>query len=349
MKNRPHKKDFNPNGVGLKNGNFIGLPFTENSANVVLLPVPWDVTVSYVEGTALAPRAILEASVQLDLYDADVKNAWKLGIFMQPINQIIFENRNEIRPQAVKYIDFLENGGNVAENSEMKLSLEKINNRCEELNNWVYRQSQSLLEKGKLIGILGGDHSVSLGFLKALAEKYADFGVLQIDAHHDLRNSYEGFCYSHASIFNNALETQNISKLVQVGIRDYCEEEVEKVAQEGDRVSVFYDQQIKENNFNGLNWNQQCEKIIEGLPENVYISFDIDGLDPKLCPNTGTPVPGGLDYSEVVFLLKKLVESGRKIIGFDLCEIGNSEWDASVGARILYKLCNWMGRSQNVI
>ncbi|NQU51804.1 MAG: agmatinase family protein [Bacteroidetes bacterium] len=345
MKNTPRKNEFNPSGVGLKNGNFIGLPFTEDSANIVLIPVPWDVTVSYGEGTALAPQAILEASVQLDLYDADVKDAWKQGIFMQPLNENILEDRNEVRPQAAMYIDFLENGGSVTENVGMKSALEKINNRCEELNNWVYRQSKSLLEQDKLVGIVGGDHGVPLGFIKALSEKYADFGVLQIDAHMDLRNSYEGFTYSHASIFNNALELKSISKLVQVGIRDYCEEEVERVIQESERISVFYDQQIKENIFNGSNWNQQCEEIIKELPKRVYISFDIDGLDPKLCPITGTPVPGGLEFSEATFLIKKLVESGRNIIGFDVCEVGNNDWDASVGARIIYKLCNLMGKS----
>lgn len=348
MANTSHKKDFNPSGVGLKNGNFIGLPFNEESANIVLVPVPWDVTVSYGEGTALAPQAILEASVQLDLFDADVKEAWKHGIFMQPLNENILADRNEIRPEAVKYIDFLENGGCVAENAKMKHRLETINNRCEELNNWVFRQTQQLLGKGKLLGIVGGDHSVPLGFLKALAEKHSDFGVLQIDAHLDLRNSYEGFTYSHASIFNNALEIKNISKLVQVGIRDYCEEEVARVAEEGERISVFYDQEMKENIFQGSNWNQQCVEIIKELPDKVYISFDMDGLDPKLCPNTGTPVPGGLDYNEAIFLFKKIIESGRQIIGFDVCETGSAEWDASVAARIIYKLSNLMGKSLGI-
>jgi agmatinase len=186
---------------------------------------------------------------------------------------------------------------------------------------------------------------VPLGYLKALAEKYADFGVLQIDAHHDLRNSYEGFSCSHASIFYNALEIKEISKLVQVGIRDYCEEEVQKTEIEKDRIIVFYDQQLNENRFSGINWNTQCNEVVSKLPENVYISFDIDGLNPKLCPETGTPVPGGLEYSEVVYLLKRIVESGRKIIGFDLCEVGNNEWDANVGARLVYKMCNLMGKS----
>lgn len=348
MENTSHKREFNPSGVGLKNGNFIGLPFTEESANIVLVPVPWDVTVSYGEGTAYAPQAILEASAQLDLFDADVKDAWKQGIYMQPLNENILADRDVIRPKAVKYIDSLENGGCVVENVKMKHALETINNRCEELNNWVYRQTIQLLEKGKLIGIVGGDHSVPLGFLKALAEKHSDFGVLQIDAHLDLRNSYEGFTYSHASIFNNALEIKTISKLVQVGIRDYCEEEVVRVAGEGERISVIYDQQIQERIFCGINWNQQCENIITELPKKVYISFDVDGLDPKLCPNTGTPVPGGFEYSEAAYLIKKIVESGRHIIGFDVCEVGNTEWDANVGARIIYKLCNLMGKSNGI-
>jgi agmatinase len=203
--------------------------------------------------------------------------------------------------------------------------------------------------KNKLVGLVGGDHSVPLGYLEALGEKHNNFGILQIDAHHDLRKSYEGFHFSHASIFFNALKINSVSKLVQVGIRDYCDEEVEIVQNEPGRITVFYDQQIKENQFNGLTWKEQCDSIIQELPDEVYISFDIDGLDPKLCPGTGTPVPGGLDFFEINFLLKKLVESGRKIIGFDVCEVGQHVWDANVGARILYKLCNWMGRSHGKI
>jgi len=343
MENTSRKKDFNPNGIGLKNGNYIGLPFTEETAEVVLIPVPWDVTVSYSEGTAQAPKAILEASTQLDLFDADVKDAWKKGIFMQPVNESILADRNEIRPKAAKYIDFLENGGSIDENTEMKLKLDVVNNRCEELNNWVYRESHRLLDAGKMVGIVGGDHSVPLGYLRALSKKYDEFGIIQIDAHHDLRESYEGFTYSHASIFNNALEIGNISKLVQVGIRDYCEEEVEKVQKSKNRISVFYDQQIKEDSFSGKTWIKQCEEIISELPDKVYVSFDVDGLDPKLCPNTGTPVPGGLEFNQVTFLFKKIVESGRKIIGFDVCECGNAEWDANVAARIIYKLCTLVG------
>ena len=341
--------DFNPSGVGLKNGNFIGLPFSGKTANVILIPVPWDVTVSSGKGTANGPQAILNASVQLDLFDSDVPEAWKLGIYMMPVNQDILDKSKKFSRMASDYINFVEHGGKVTENLSMRKKMEEVNAQSNELNNWVYEQSNKILESGKLAGVIGGDHSVPLGLLNALAEKYDDFGILQIDAHFDLRHSYEDFTWSHASIFYNVLKIKSVSKLVQVGIRDYCEEEIEKVKTEGDRISVFFDQQLKENSFTGMQWNQQCEKIIDQLPSNVYVSFDIDGLDPGLCPRTGTPVPGGLDFPETVFLLKKVVETGRKIIGFDVCETGNSNWDGNVAARVIYKLCNLAGKSQKLV
>lgn len=340
---------FNPNGPGLRNYNFIGLPFTPETANIILLPVPWDVTVSYNDGTANAPKAILDASLQIDLEDYDVNEAWKLGIYMNKIDKSVLNIRNELRPKASSYIHFLEEGGNIQKDNLKKEVLNEINNECKKLNSWVYRQSKKILVTGRLAGIVGGDHSVNSGLIKALLEQYSNFGILQIDAHFDLRESYEGFWFSHASVFYNVLKEKGITKLVQVGIRDYCKEELEKVNKEHDRIVVFFDQQLKEDLFKGISWDSQCDKIVDTLPENVYISIDMDGLDPKLCTHTGTPVPGGLDFYEVVYVLKKVVESGRKIIGFDLCETGNSEWDANVGARILYKLCNLTGRSHGLI
>lgn len=343
------KHEFNPSRVGLKNGNFIGLPFTEATARVILIPVPWDVTVSFGEGTALGSEAVREASVQLDLYDPDVQDAWKLGIFMLPVNNELLEKRNDLRPRAKAYIDFLEEGGTVAAGSEMAKILADINAGCDAMTDVVYRQAKKVLQDGKLPAVVGGDHSVPFGLLKALGEQYNDFGILQIDAHLDLRNSYEGFRWSHASIFFNVLANKSVSALVQAGIRDYCEEELEVIEQEGNRIRVFYDHDLKDNRFMGINWNEQCEKIISELPQDVYISFDIDGLDPKLCPHTGTPVPGGFEFAEVAFLFRKLVESGRRIIGFDVCEIGNHPWDSNVGARIIYKLSNLAGRSQGLV
>jgi agmatinase len=199
------------------------------------------------------------------------------------------------------------------------------------------------------VAMLGGDHSTPLGFIRALGEKYNRFGVLQIDAHADLRKAYEGFTYSHASIMYNALKLPAVGRLVQVGIRDYCDEELDVMKRAGGRIVTYFDQDIKEQLFGGTSWAAICDKIIADLPHDVYVSFDIDGLNPKLCPNTGTPVAGGFEFEEVAFLIKKLVKSGRKIIGFDLNEVapGADDWDANVGARLLYHLCNWMAVSQN--
>lgn len=228
------------------------------------------------------------------------------------------------------------------------LALQKeINEASNTLNTEVYEQTKQLLAQNKLVGLVGGDHSTPYGHIKAIAEQYQSIGILQIDAHADLRKAYEGFEHSHASIMYNVLQLPGISKLVQVGIRDICEDEIE-LAQQDDRVIMFDDFKLKQNEFNGVNWHQQCEDIVSKLPEKVYISFDIDGLSPDLCPNTGTPVAGGLSFHQAVYLIKTVAKSGKTIVGFDLNEVspGKDEWDANVGARMLYKLCNLMHLSQ---
>lgn len=337
--------EFNPNGATPNNGNLIGLPYNEDNAKIVLLPIPWDVTVSYSDGTALGPEAIRDASYQLDLYDADVEDAWKIGLYFRPSDAQVLAKSETYRAKAIKYIAYLEEGNDVKDSAEMQQTLAEINAACTELKAWVKQETTALLDAGKLVGLVGGDHSTPLGYLEALAERHNDFGILHIDAHFDLRDAYEGFTYSHASIFYNALKLPQVSRLVSVGIRDYCEAEVGVVAHEAPRCSVFYDASLRRAQYDGESFKSVCERIIAELPQKVYISFDIDGLDPKLCPNTGTPVAGGLEYQEAVYLLKKVVDSGRTIIGFDLSEVGNSEWDGNVGARMLYKMANLMAAS----
>jgi len=337
--------EFNPNGATPNNGNLIGLPYNEDNAKIVLLPIPWDVTVSYSDGTALGPEAIRDASYQLDLYDADVEDAWKIGLYFRPSDAQVLAKSETYRAKAIQYIAYLEEGNDVKDSAEMLQILAEINAACTELKAWVKQETTALLDAGKLVGLVGGDHSTPLGYLEALAERHNDFGILHIDAHFDLRDAYEGFTYSHASIFYNALKLPQVSRLVSVGIRDYCEAEVGVVAHEAPRCSVFYDASLRRAQYDGESFKSVCERIIAELPQKVYISFDIDGLDPKLCPNTGTPVAGGLEYQEAVYLLKKVVDSGRTIIGFDLSEVGNSEWDGNVGARMLYKMANLMAAS----
>src|SRR5690606_10871126 len=147
--------------------------------------------------------------------------------------------------------------------------------------------------QGKKVVHTGGDHSTTMGYYEALATQYDNFRILHLDAHMDLRISYEGFTYSDASIMYNNLKLPKVSKIVQVGIRDFGEQEVEVVRDENGRVKVFTDTDMKAQAFEGLTWKEQCDRIISELPENVHISFDIDGMYPWYCPSTGTPVPGG--------------------------------------------------------
>jgi len=224
-------------------------------------------------------------------------------------------------------------------------SMKDINEGSLFLNEWVYEQTSDLLKAGKLVGLLGGDHSTSLGYWKAQGEKHGDFGILQIDAHCDLRPSYEFFKYSHASVVYNGLaEIPQLKKVLQVGVRDYSPGEWAYICDSEYKIITYLDRDIKTRQYEGETWRSICDDIIDHLPQKVHISFDIDGLDPKLCPNTGTPVHGGFDADQVNYLFRRMINSGRQLIGFDLVEIGigDSNWDANVGARELWKLCNLM-------
>ena len=340
--------NFDPNSVGLKTNNIFGLPFREEDAQLVLLPVPWEVTVSYRQGTARGPENIFDASMQIDLYDPDVIDGWKKGFYMQPVDKNIRKKSDFLRQCAELIISHLTEGGEVEENEQLTEKLREINNGGEMLYNWVQEMTARLLKEGKKVGLIGGDHSTPLGFIKALSNIHPEFGVLQIDAHADLRNAYEGFKYSHASIMYNVVNMiPQVKKLVQVGIRDYCDEEVQVINDSNGRIITFFDKNIKEQQYEGASWKQVCDKIIAELPQKVYVSFDIDGLDPKLCPNTGTPVPGGFEVEQVFYLFKQLHPSGRELIGFDVNEVSTGIQAADnivaiVGARVLYKLCNYM-------
>lgn len=337
--------NFDPNSAGNPNNNIFGLPFSEEEARVIILPIPWEVTVSFGSGTARAADHVHSASMQVDLYDPDVPEGWKHGFYMRPVDKKILMKSDYLRKEAELYIDYISKGEAVEANQFMTKTLKEVNEGGVFLNNWVYEQVKSLLDRGKLVGLLGGDHSTPLGYFRALSEKHPEFGILQIDAHCDLRDTYEGFKYSHASIMYNALkEVPAIQRLVQVGIRDFSEGEWEYIFNSNYKVITYFDRELKERIYEGQTWKSIAEEIVGKLPEKVLISFDVDGLDPKLCPNTGTPVFGGLELHQVFYIFDKLVKSGRKIIGFDLNETGISEtgWDANVSARILFKLCNML-------
>jgi len=334
---------FDPNGFSVPNNNIFGLPFSEEEAQLVIVPVPWEVTVSFKGGTARAPENIIRASMQVDLFDSEYKNSWKKGIFMPAVDKKLLLKNDFLRKENELYLNFIKTGEKIETNKFMCKTLKEVNEGCKMMNEWVYEKTKILLDNGKKVGLLGGDHSTAFGFIKALSEKNESFGILQIDAHCDLRKSYEGLTYSHGSVMYNILESfPQITKLMQLGVRDYCESEWDYICNSEFKVTTYFERELKERLYEGQTWQQITDEIVAQLPENIYISYDIDGLDEKLCPHTGTPVPGGFDMEQVNYIFKKITTSGKKIIGFDLSETGISPdgWDENVSARILFKLSN---------
>lgn len=337
---------FDPNGVGVDNGNYFSMPFQPEEAALVLLSAPWDVTVSYGAGTAYAPDAIIGASTQLDFYDAIAPEAWRQGIATAPVDYSILELSQKLRVDARRVIEHLEGGGSTTDDYVIR-KIRRVNEGSFELNRNIREQAEQWLEAGKLVGLVGGDHSTPYGLIRALGKYHDRFAILHIDAHCDLRPRYEGFEFSHASIMYNVLhDVQQVERIVQVGIRDFSQEE-KNLAEKSGRVIQFDDQRLLEAEYSGRTWDEECREIIATLPEKVYVSFDIDGLDLCYCPHTGTPVPGGLRFNQAVRLLQ-LLGAQRRIIGFDVVEVCPHESDhidASVGARILWKLCGQTLRS----
>jgi agmatinase len=333
---------FDPNGVGIANGNIFGFPYSEDEADIIIVPVPWDATASYGKGASDGPEAILEASTQLDFYHHQLEDAYKTKVFMSPISSEWKAINDELCTKGKSYIRFLEDGGDINSSPKHQETLNQINEASQELKNNLKDKIKEIRNSGKIACVLGGEHSTPLGLIEVLNEEGKPFGILQIDAHADLRVAYEGFEESHASIMYNALKNcENLIKLVQVGIRDIAQSEVDMIHSSNGRIATFFDWDIKVKQFNGTNWADQVESILSELPQHVYISFDIDGLRPELCPNTGTPVVGGFALEEINYLFFKLAQSGRKIIGFDLNEVSPGEsgdWDANVGARALWNL-----------
>jgi agmatinase len=333
---------FNPDDAAPLDSGVYGLPFSAEESKVILIPVPFEATTSYGGGTSDGPGAILEASRQVDLFDLETGKPYSPGIHMLPESAQVRSLNARAKYLAAPIIE--------AAGEDSAGSLNMINDLCDQMNDWVYETSKYWLSRERLVGLVGGDHSTPFGHIRAHAERYPGVGVLHLDAHADLRNAYEGFTWSHASIMYNVSERiSGVSKIVQVGIRDFGEAEYNYINESKGRVVTFFDAQLASRKFAGASWKQLCDEIVSHLPKQVYLSFDIDGLDPILCPHTGTPVPGGLSFQEACFMVRSVVESGRQIVGLDLNEVSpgpdGDQWDGNVGARLLYKMIGWALRS----
>jgi agmatinase len=328
---------FDPNAAADLSSGIFGLPFTRDEAALVVIPVPFEATVSYGGGTEAGPEAVRAASAQVDLLDRRFGDAWKRGICMEEADERFVRWGREARELCAPIID---RGGCEAGGAE-SAAIDELSRR---MNALVEERSRAALAENKIPCLLGGEHAVSLGAIRACAASHGEIGILQIDAHMDLRAAYEGFHYSHASVMLNALEEiPSLTRLVQVGIRDFSAGETAYADAQGSRVIVHYDDDLFDATARGERFLDLCERVIAQLPQRVYVTFDIDGLDPSLCPHTGTPVPGGLGYREASLLLDTLARSGKRIVGCDLVEVApgaeGDEWDANVGARMLFRLC----------
>lgn len=332
--------NFDPNSAAAADAGIYGLPHSAEQAAIIIIPVNWELTVSYGGGTSDGPDAVNNASMQMDLYHHDFPELWKKGIWLDEFPQELKDRHDILQNDAKTIIEAIETGEMETNPDKYAGLYEAISAANEDLKLWLSGRIDYWRSHGKIVGVLGGDHSIPLGYHTYLSDK-DPYGILHFDAHCDLRNAFEGFEHSHASIFYNALKYNTITKLVQVGIRDYCEEEALFIEASKGRVQAFFDRDIRKSMYEGALWKDIVTEIINALPEKVYVSVDIDGLDPKLCPNTGTPVPGGMEFEELMYLLNRLKASGKQIVGFDLCEVapGDDEWDGNVGARVLYQLC----------
>ncbi|MEM8886094.1 MAG: agmatinase [Planctomycetota bacterium] len=240
----------------------------------VLVPVPYERTTTYRKGTAQGPAALLEASTQVELYDEEVQ--------LEPLHR------------------------GVATTEPLT---------CDAMPDVLADELESITKPhyaaGRLVGVLGGEHSVSLGSIRACAQEHGPIGILQIDAHPDLRDSYEGTRYGHGCVMRRALDLASVTSLVGVGLRAVSGED-HAVIESDARVHPIYAYEFRQGGW--------IERAIAALPEEVYVTFDVDGLDPSIVPGTGTPEPGGLGWWEALALLRA-VFTQRRVVGFDVVEL----------------------------
>ena len=336
---------FDPDAAAPSDSGMYGLPFTVDDSKVIVIPVPFEATTSYGGGTSGGPAAVFEASKQVDLHDHETGKPYAAGIAMLDIPKKIARWNREAKALAAPVIA---NGG--ATDRKTRAAVAKVNAISESVNEWVYATTRSLLDAGKMPVVLGGDHAVPFGAIRAYADRYPGMGILHLDAHADLRDAYEGFTWSHASIFHNVMtRLPNVARLVQVGVRDLGQAESRMIAESNGRITTFFDSDVAMRKDEGTPFARIADEIVSALPQDLYLSWDIDGLDPTLCPGTGTPVPGGLSWNEAIALLRAVHRAGKRIVGLDLCEVapGDSEWDANVGARLLYKMIGFALRSSS--
>ncbi|MFH1837228.1 MAG: agmatinase [Candidatus Omnitrophota bacterium] len=262
-------------------------------AKIAVLPVPYDKTSTWIKGADKGPFAILEASQALELYDIETDSeVYKNGIYTCPIL--------------------------------------KTDHSPEKMTDEVRDNVLKLVNAGKFTVLLGGEHSVSIGSVKAHLDKYRDISVLQLDAHTDLRDEYHGSRYNHAC---TGARIKEMCPIVQAGIRSMDIEEKDKNI----RDNIFFARDIVKN-------GDCADSILDRLSDNIYVTIDLDVLDPSIMPSTGTPEPGGLDWYEITGLLKKVAEK-KNVVGFDMVELCPNKYNKApdfLAAKLIYKFLSYI-------
>ena len=319
-----------------------------DKARVVLIPVPWEVTASGGSGTARSAEDIRKASFQMDFFQKPPAKTVRRLIFLEKENETLLRLNRSYRRTARKIIERLNR--DLPLSNRQKESVGAVNQACRQMTDWLYNRAGELFSQGKIPAVAGGDHSVSEGLIRRTAEKYSgDFGLLHIDAHCDLRERYQGFDHSHASVMFNVMNHSPApAKLLQVGVRDFCQEEYDRI-QNDKRIVCYFDEDLSARLFQGEGWGAICKEIIARLPSRIHVSLDMDGLEWPCAPGTGTPVPGGLTFNQTLFLLDEIAKQGKELVSFDVVEIspgGSREaekafghWNGAVAGRLIYRLC----------
>jgi agmatinase len=307
MKPKPPMKKTPPFAPLGKKENFLGLESrisSYGSSTIVVLPVPYEHTVSYGGGTGRGPRAILDASRYVEFYDEELETelCTRVGIATLP-------------PLAL--------GKSTDANAIAK----------------IHAAVERLLDDGKFVAVLGGEHTISQAPIRAHLARYPDLSVLQFDAHADLRQEYEGTPYSHACVMARVCEFLDPARVVQVGIRALSPDEAQFIRTSG--ITTFYAHQLRATD----DW---IPAVLPRLSKHVYVTFDVDAFDPPLMPSTGTPEPNGLHWVETMRLLRLLGEQ-KTIVGFDVVEfaphrgVPHPDYTA---AKLTYKLMNYAFRAR---
>jgi agmatinase len=278
------------------NFGFLPQEYSEaEDAEIVIIPVAYDGTSTWGKGADKGPAAMIEASANMELYDIETDSeVFKKGIFTEDIT-----------------------GGDIS---------------TTEMIDAVHGTTQYYLESNKFVVVIGGEHSVSIGSIRAHAKHFKNLTVLQLDAHSDLREEYNGSKYNHACVMARAKE---FCPIVQVGIRSMDSSEKDSI----DKMRIFFAKEI----HNKTDW---IKKVISKLSENVYITIDLDVFDPSIMPSTGTPEPGGLLWYEVLELLKTVIEK-KNVVGFDVVELCPDDRNSApdfMAAKLIYKLLSYKFR-----